>query len=70
MSHKRLVSVQEFAELISVKPTKVYELIRERKIPYVKLGDYRSPKVRVLINVEHALAEINRLYGRDVRRTF
>jgi excisionase family DNA binding protein len=70
VSRKRLVSVQEFAEMISVKATTVYNLVHDRRIPCVKLGAYGCQKARVLIPVEHAFAEITRLYGRDVRRPY
>lgn len=47
-----LVSVAQGAEELGVSKSKLYELVREHKIPHVKIGD------RVLLNIEKVVAAL------------
>ena len=56
------ISPAEFAALIGVSEWTVYKMIKERSIPYVKLGTYRSRKQRILINPASAVAALEKRY--------
>jgi excisionase family DNA binding protein len=64
------VSPAEFARMIGLSKWMVYRLIWDGHIPHTKLGNYRSRKARILIDPTAALAELERRYGRPVRRQF
>ncbi len=42
---QKLMTVTEVAELLDLKPARIYELTREKKIPFVQIGErqYRYP---------------------------
>jgi excisionase family DNA binding protein len=36
---QKLLTVKEVSEILDLKPARVYELTRERKIPFVQIGE-------------------------------
>lgn len=36
---QKLLTVKEVSEILDLKPARIYELTRERKIPFVQIGD-------------------------------
>jgi len=36
---RKLLTVLEVAEILDLKPARIYELTRERKIPFVQIGE-------------------------------
>ena len=56
----KLLTVKEVGEILDLKPARIYELTREKKIPFVQIGErqYRySAKRLYLIGLK--TAEIN-----------
>ncbi len=47
----KLLTVKEVGEILDLKPARIYELTREKKIPFVQIGErqYRYSK-QALIN--------------------
>ena len=35
----KLLTVKEVSEILDLKPARIYELTRERKIPFVQIGE-------------------------------
>jgi len=35
----KLLTVKEVGEILDLKPARIYELTREKKIPFVKIGE-------------------------------
>ena len=66
---KRLVGVVEFSRMVDLSRFTVYRLIKERKIPFMKLGNYKSPKARILLNPDAAIAALEKLTY-PVRKTY
>ena len=52
---QKLLTVKEVSEILDVKPARVYELTRERKIPFVQIGDrqYRYSEAALLNWIEN-----------------
>ncbi len=36
---QKLLTVKEVAEILDLKPARIYELTREKKIPFVQIGE-------------------------------
>ncbi len=36
---QKLLTVKEVGEILDLKPARIYELTRERKIPFVQIGE-------------------------------
>jgi excisionase family DNA binding protein len=36
---QKLLTVKEVSEILDLKPARIYELTRERKIPFVQIGE-------------------------------
>ena len=36
---QKLLTVREVGEILDLKPARIYELTRERKIPFVQIGE-------------------------------
>lgn len=36
---QKLLTVKEVSEILDVQPARIYELTRERKIPFVQIGE-------------------------------
>ena len=36
---EKLLTVKEVSEILDLKPARIYELTRERKIPFVQIGE-------------------------------
>ncbi len=36
---QKLLTVKEVSQILDLKPARIYELTRERKIPFVQIGD-------------------------------
>lgn len=36
---QKLMTVKEVGEILDLKPARIYELTRERKIPFVQIGE-------------------------------
>ena len=36
---QKLLTVQEVSEILDLKPARIYELTRQRKIPFVQIGE-------------------------------
>ncbi len=36
---QKLLTVKEVSEILDLKPVRIYELTREKKIPFVQIGD-------------------------------
>jgi excisionase family DNA binding protein len=36
---QKLLTVKEVCEILDLKPARIYELTRERKIPFVQIGE-------------------------------
>jgi excisionase family DNA binding protein len=39
MSFERLLTVKEVGEILNLKPARIYELTREKKIPFIQIGE-------------------------------
>ena len=52
---KKLLTVKEVAEILGLKPARVYELTREKKIPFVQIGDrqYRYSEIALMNWIEN-----------------
>jgi len=48
----------------------IYKFVRERTIPYVKLGRHNAQKAKLLFNVEKVLAELQRKYTIPTRSQY
>lgn len=50
----KLLTVREVSEILDLKPARVYELTRERKIPFVQIGErqYRYSETALLHWIE------------------
>jgi excisionase family DNA binding protein len=46
---QKLLTVKEVGEILDLKPARIYELTRERKIPFVKIGErqYRYSQMAI-----------------------
>lgn len=53
--NKKLLTVKEVAEILDLKPARIYELTRERKIPFVQIGErqYRYSETALLNWIEN-----------------
>jgi excisionase family DNA binding protein len=51
---QKLLTVKEVSEILDIKPARVYELTREKKIPFVQLGErqYRYSEAALLAWIE------------------
>ncbi len=51
----KLLTVKEVSEILDLKPARIYELTRERKIPFVKIGErqYRYSEPALLDWIEN-----------------
>ena len=51
----KLLTVKEVSEILDLKPARVYELTRERKIPFVQIGDrqYRYSEIALQAWIEN-----------------
>jgi excisionase family DNA binding protein len=51
---QKLLTVSEVAEILGLKPARIYELTRERKIPFVQIGDrqYRYSETALINWIE------------------
>ncbi len=51
----KLLTVKEVSEILDLKPARVYELTRERKIPFVQIGErqYRYSEAALLNWIEN-----------------
>jgi excisionase family DNA binding protein len=51
---QKLLTVKEVAEILDLKPARIYELTRERKIPFVQIGErqYRYSETALLNWIE------------------
>lgn len=45
----KLLTVKEVGEILDLKPARIYELTRERKIPFVQIGErqYRYSQMAI-----------------------
>ena len=52
---KKLLTVKEVGELLDLKPARIYELTRERNIPFVQIGErqYRYSEQALLNWIEN-----------------
>lgn len=60
---KRYVGVVEFSRLVSLSPFKVYRLVKEKKIPALKLGGYATHKAKILIDWRVAIAAMEKNFS-------
>ncbi len=51
---QKLLTVKEVSEILDLKPARIYELTREKKLPYVQIGDrqYRYSEAALLRWIE------------------
>jgi excisionase family DNA binding protein len=51
---QKLLTVKEVSEMLDVKPARVYEMTREKSIPFVKLGErqYRYSELALINWIE------------------
>ena len=51
----KLLTVKEVGEILDLKPARIYELTRERKIPFVQIGErqYRYSETALMIWIEN-----------------
>ena len=51
----KLLTVKEVGEILDLKPARIYELTRERKIPFVQIGErqYRYSETALLNWIEN-----------------
>ena len=51
---QKLLTVKEVSEILDLKPARIYELTREKKIPFVQIGDrqYRYSETALLNWIE------------------
>ena len=47
---QKLLTVKEVSEILDLKPARIYELTREKKIPFVQIGErqYRYSETALL----------------------
>ncbi len=62
---QKLLTVKEVGEILDLKPARIYELTREKKIPFVQIGErqyrYSEPALRCWIdNGGNQDSEVNR----------
>jgi len=52
---QKLLTVKEVSEILDLKPARVYELTREKKIPFVQIGErqYRYSEAALLNWIEN-----------------
>ena len=52
---QKLLKVKEAADLLNLKPTRIYELTRENKIPFVQIGErqYRFSETALIDWIEN-----------------
>lgn len=52
---QKLLTVKEVSEILDIKPARVYELTRERKIPFVQIGErqYRYSETALMNWIEN-----------------
>jgi hypothetical protein len=48
--------------MVDLSPFTIYRLIKERKIPAMKLGGPHTPRARILIDPDAAIAALKKLY--------
>lgn len=51
---QKLLTVKEVSEILDLKPARIYELMRERRLPFVKIGErqYRYSEMALLNWIE------------------
>ena len=51
----KLLTVKEVGEILDLKPARIYELTREKKIPFVQIGErqYRYSETALLNWIEN-----------------
>jgi len=51
---QKLLTVKDVSEILDLKPARIYELTREKKIPFVQIGDrqYRYSETALLNWIE------------------
>jgi len=51
---QKLLTVKEVSEILDLKPARIYELTREKKIPFVQIGErqYRYSETALQIWIE------------------
>ncbi len=51
---QKLLTVKEVGEILDLKPARIYELTREKKIPFVQIGErqYRYSETALLSWIE------------------
>jgi len=51
---QKLLTVKEVSEILDLKPARIYELTREKKIPFVQIGErqYRYSETALLNWIE------------------
>lgn len=62
---QKLLTVKEVSEILDLKPARVYELTREKKIPFVQIGErqyrYSEPALQNWIeNGGSCQSEVNK----------
>ncbi len=52
---QKLLTVKEVGEILDLKPARIYELTREKKIPFVQIGErqYRYSETALLNWIEN-----------------
>lgn len=52
---QKLLTVKEVSEILDLKPARIYELTREKKIPFVQIGErqYRYSEPALLDWIEN-----------------
>ncbi len=52
---QKLLTVKEVGEILDLKPARIYELTREKKIPFVQIGErqYRYSETALQIWIEN-----------------
>jgi hypothetical protein len=63
-----LVGANELARILDLRPQMIYKMVHLRMIPYIKLGEFKARKARILFNVQDVLAEIQGKYTIPARR--
>ncbi len=62
---QKLLKVKEVSKILDLKPARIYELTREKKIPFVQIGErqYRYSETALLSWIENGgnqTSEVNR----------
>jgi len=52
---QKLLTVKDVAEILDLKPARIYELTRQKKIPFVQIGErqYRYSEAALQNWIEH-----------------